>query len=220
MPSGQSQDSGSGIAIDFIDPLFAVVISISFVEVMKRPWFEPGSGSFQVSFAFDITSLGLGYLTVVLSWVGYHLSIRSKPILVETLPGFFRFILDVILLACYWLLLVKFENFLFVLLMLLVVNLVFVFWDQLKWREYARTDTVETRRRRGVTMFWAILFTALFLFYWGLGFSSDSLTVADWVFVALAYIATILYRLHKGHLYPGSRLDLLAFHTPGKEAMQ
>ena len=218
MASGQSQVSDSRIGIDFIDPLFAVVISISFVEVMKQPWFEPASGSFQMRYAFDIASLGLGYLTVVLSWVGYHLSIRSKPIRVETLPGFLRFIWDVVLLACYWLLLVKFESFWFVLLMLLIVNGVFVLWDQLKWWEYAREDTAGTRRRRGVSTFWAILFAALFLFYWLLGFSGDSVSVADWLFVAMAYLGTILYRIHKLWLYPPSVLDLLAFRVLEKEA--
>lgn len=215
MTSDQTQSSDPRMALDFVDPLFAVVISISLVEVMNRPWFEPASGSsFHAHLIFDITSLALGYSTVVLSWVGYHISIKYSPILLEKRAGFFRFILDVVLLGCYWLLLVKFENFWFVLLMLSTVHWVFVFWDQMKKREYASADSEGSRRRRGVSTFWAIIFTLLFALYWSLGFSGVTVTFADWVFVVLAHAATIIYRLHKSYLRPGSLLDILAFHTP------
>lgn len=218
MDRNQTNNGASRITLDFIDPLFAVVISISFVEVMRRPWFAPASANFQSSFAFDIGVLLLGYFTVVLSWVGYHLSIRDKFIKIETFPGFLRFIFDVVLLACYWLLLVKFENLWFVLLMLAIVYWVFVVWDQLKWWEYKGSDTEKTRRRRGVSTLWAILFTLLFGLYWVLPLGDAPLETGDWAFLALAYFATILYRVHKNFPCPGLLLDVLAFHWPRKEA--
>lgn len=218
MAGNQTDKGSSRIAIDFIDPLFAVVMHISFVEVMERPWFAPASANFQPSFAFDIGILLLGYSTVVLNWVGYHLSIRDKPIRIETFPGLLRFISDIALLACYWLLLVKFENLWFVLLMLAMVYWVFVVWDQLKWWEYKDSDTPPTRRRRGISTFWAILFTLLFGLYWVLGVGDETRGTGDWAFLVVAHFATILYRVHKNFPCPGKLLDVLAFHWPQKEA--
>lgn len=162
-------------------------------------------------FGFDIAALFLGYTTVVLSWIGYHQSIREKPIRMDTRAGFFRFIIDIGLLACYWLLLVKFENFWFVLLMLLVIYWVFVLWGRLKWEEYKSEDTPQYCRRRGVSTFWAIFFTAIFMVYW---FAPNPY---DLMFLIAAYIGTILYRLHKGYLRPQTILDVLAFTRPERK---
>lgn len=215
MVTGQNNGNSKGIAIDFIDPLFAVVISVSFFEVMTRQWFTPNSINDLLSSAFDIFVLLLGYLTVVLSWVGYHRSIRGKPIRIKTLPGFWRFILDIVLLFCYWLLLVKFESFGFVLLILALIYWLYVFWDQLKWREHKKDYKPEERltacRRRGVSTFWAIILTLVFVVNWLLPNTYDCL------FLIMAYIAIILYRFHKNYLRPALVLDCLAFGQPETE---
>jgi len=212
MATGQNNDNSKKIAIDFIDPLCAVVISISFFEVMERQWFTFSSINDLFSSAFDIFVLLLGYLTVVLSWVGYHRSIRTKRILIETRPGLLRFIFDILLLFCYWILLVKFESFGFVLLMLFVIYWVFVIWDQLKWWEYKKSDNSESRRRRGVSTLWALVFTVVFVLYWLMP------NACDCIFLILAFIATVLYRVHKNHLSPALILDLLAFSKPERKA--
>ena len=216
MATGQNNNSGKRIAIDFIDPLFAVVISISFFEVMERSWFNPSSISDLSSFTFNMLTLLLGYFTVVLSWVGYHQSIRSRPIRIETLPGFWRFILDILLLFCYWILLVKFETFWFVLLTLVIIYWIFVIWDHLKWHEhkdnYSKEEKPTARRRRGVSTFWAIIITGIFVANWLL------IGWCDYIWLTLAFIATILYRLHKTHLIPANILDLLAFSKPERKA--
>jgi len=217
MPASQRNGASHRIAIDFIDPLFAVVISISFVEGMQRPWFKAPSTAILADSAFDMVVLLLGYSTVVLSWVGYHLSIRGSPTRIEILPGFLRFIFDTVLLGCYWLLLVKFESFLFILIMLVIIHWVFVVWDQLKWWEYNDQDTTGSRRRRGVSVFWAIIFTILLLIYWKIETGSASSDTVNWVFVGLGHFSTIIYRVHKNYLWPGAILDILAFHAPIRE---
>lgn len=233
--NGQS----SKIAIDFIDPLFAVVISISFTQVMlvKPSWLDsPGVLITEANERFILLTLLIGYVTIVLSWVGYHKSIRSKPIKIDTTPGFFRFIFDIVLLAGYWLLLVKFEVFGHVLVMLMLIHWTFVIWDQLKWWEYNAEDNEKidkakseadkrkakegkrrSQRRRGISTFWAIVFTVLWLVYWILGFHDGSLDLYDWAFLVAASIFTGLYRLHKRWQRPGRLLDLLAFQLPEKE---
>lgn len=212
------QEMKDRIAIDFIDPLFAVVISISFTEVMKKSWFISPSLLGNATEAFGLGSLILGYLTVILSWVGYHLSIRSKPIKIEMCPGLLRFILDVVLLAAYWLFLVKFDRFLFQLFMLSIIYLMFVVWDQLKWWEYSDEDDRQSKRRRGVSVFWFLVLLVLFLIYWVRGGMGKPPELFDWLFLSLAYSATVLYRFHKSWLHPRWLLDLLSFQLPKPEA--
>ncbi|MCI0565529.1 MAG: hypothetical protein MN733_44260 [Nitrososphaera sp.] len=207
------------IAIDFIDPLFAVVISISFVRIMdiREFWFggESATSRFSAQSAFEIATLLIGYSTIILSWVGYHASIMHSQIRIDTRPGFFRFILDIVLLTGYWLLLVKFESLLTVLGILVSTYFIFILWDQLKWLEYRRRDSIASRRRRGVTTFWFLVFLfVVFLPYFFITGANDTLDKNDWLFLALAHLFTVLYRVHKEFLHPSWLLDLLAFRLP------
>jgi hypothetical protein len=86
------------IAIDFIDPLFAVVLNVSFAQVYLEPWFADFRLVFQEPHKFHVATLSLGYLTVIQSWIGYHRSIRTRWINVHALEGRFRFFLDVLVL--------------------------------------------------------------------------------------------------------------------------
>lgn len=196
MATNDSDQNRNLLAIDFIDPLFAVVVSIALVRVMDEPWFK-GIGLFSMASAFDIGVLALGGITVVLSWVGYHQSIMTKPILLNTRAGFWRFILDVVLLLLYWLLLVKFQNFWLVLLTLALIHIVFVGWDWLKQLEYPEKDHPSAKVRRGVTVFWFVVFVILFLAYSWSGLHDGIVTFWDWLLLLLALVATGAYRLHK-----------------------
>jgi len=169
--------------IDFIDPLFAAALSIGFTHaIMQENWFNvwrmPAGREW---FYFGVFMLGV--LTVVLSWVGYHESIRSKP-----LRAYGRFIVDVILVALYVLLLVKFKNFGAVLSILVLIHLFFVIWDIFKIKEYG--DPYNQGGREAVTLIWTVIFTLLWVSHY-----------LNWVpegfLLLFAYISTILYRIHK-----------------------
>jgi hypothetical protein len=86
------------IAIDFIDPLFAVVLDISFTQIHDQPWFRDWHLVLREPYPFLIVTLFLGYLTVVLSWVGYHQSVKKCQINVYKKAGRCRFYLDIMLL--------------------------------------------------------------------------------------------------------------------------
>jgi hypothetical protein len=155
----------------------------------------------------------LAYLTVVSSWVGYHVSIKNSPIDVEKRAGFFRFILDILLLTLYWLLLINFQSLAFQLYLLVLIFLTFVLWDQLKAREY-KSKNIDSQRRRGVTTLWFLVFLAIYALYVS-GFP-DTLSIGwrDAMFLVAAAVSLILYRLNKSNLVFGRLLDLLAFHRP------
>lgn len=87
--------AGKNFQIALIDPLFAVAVHIGFIEgIMQEQWFKewhmPSGND-----AFNLLVFGLCFLTIVLSWLGYHESIVYKPV-----RGIPRFLLDVSLVRC------------------------------------------------------------------------------------------------------------------------
>ncbi len=183
---GTSQ--GKGYYIDFIDPLFAVVLHISFTHVvMEQPWFQDLWVLLSRDALFGFLSLFLGYALIVQSWVGYHQSIAEKPI-----RGRGRFFIDIFLLTAYLLLLLKFQDFNLALVLLTLIFFLFVLWDKFKTREYG--EEAEAKLRRKVTMFW-------FYCYLGLYLANLAMPSWEWVFLVLAICGVWAYRSHKGRLW-------------------
>lgn len=127
------------ISVDFIDPLFAVALGLNFEELGKEPWFcHIGAALGAPDTRFIVATILLGYATVILSWVGYHLSVKRNPIRLSELSGWGRFILDVILLIVYFLLLVRYHDFGSEICLLAWIYLIFIVWDVLKMLEHPR----------------------------------------------------------------------------------
>jgi Ca2+/Na+ antiporter len=190
------------IAIDFIDPLFAVALHINFVEVMHEAWFLNLRLMWQPDNAFAVLTILLGYSAVVTSWVGYHQSVQKRQINVDNPYGQTRFFLDIVLLLAYFFLLVNFRNFSRELWALVFIFAVFVLWDWCKKRDWPRDTPNEERvdedatvEGRGITVFWFICVIIVALLY--------TFTPADRckdLFVLVAMIISIwLYRQHKKH---------------------
>jgi len=200
----EATDRDNRTAIDFIDPLFAVVLNVSFAQVYLEPWFRDFRRVFTEPYLFYCLTLVLGYLTVIFSWVGYHRSIRTKWIDVERGPGRRRFFYDILLLIAYFVLLVSYDNFRRELVVLAVINLLFVIWDyykQQEWPEVAEPDPskrLNSAARRGITVFWFAVFSILAAIYFFFP-PSGRFCAEDWVVLALAILFTVLYRLHKEH---------------------
>ena len=177
-----------GFLLDFVDPLFAVVLSLSLGQILSlNSWVWDLSKGART---FEFWVLMLGYLFVVLSWIGYHRSLRTAPLRADTLPGIFRFIVDVVLLMLYFLLLISFQDFGRVLWLIVVVFAFFVAWDFLKALEYPPNGNIDSILRRGVTVFWLVFFFIMWVV-------RGSIAISDWFFFGFASIGTILYRVHK-----------------------
>ena len=127
------------------------------------------------------------------------------------------FAVDILLLVGYWLLLVKFESFFFVLCVLWAIYLLYVCWDSLWWLKQRPETTPEQWRRRAVTILWTALLGAIFSTYLALSLCGSLPAPVDWIFVVLAHLINILYRLHKEHLSPEPLLDLLVLKCRHKE---
>ncbi len=166
--------------VDFIDPLFAVAIHIGIVEgIIGQKWFVEWRFPRGPELLSGLVFL-LGMWTLVSSWLGYHQSIRDKP-----LKGLLRFIVDVLLVLLYALMLVKFENLGAVLLLLGAIYSLFVVWDFGKYMEYGKWG-----RREVVTIGWCVVFWLLVLAY-------STRRIADPVGLGLAFGCTVLYRVNK-----------------------
>jgi hypothetical protein len=197
-----SKAEASDLALDFIDPLFAIAVHISLAEGLMKTrmyerWLRTGHLSHDVlrsANLFDLGVLFLGYCIVVTSWFGYHLSVSSKPIRLGTLAGKFRFIIDVLLLLAYCAILTRFADFTFVLGAISFAFFLFIIWDQAKRYEYPQ-EGEDSAKRRGVTVVWFCMFLLLFIV--DLWFLPRSWTALSWILLVLGILFSLLYRLHK-----------------------
>ena len=203
-------------SVTFVDVLFAVVMSLGLAQIMTRPWFKSMPEGTASGIAFEILVILLGYSTLLLSWWGYHRSIRRRR-LTGGVVGQAIFAVDILLLVGYWLLLVKFESFFFVLCVLWAIYLLYVCWDSLWWLKQRPETAPEQWRRRAVTILWTALLGAIFCTYLALSLCGSPATPVDWIFVVLAHLVNILYRLHKEHLCPKPLLDLMVLRRRHKE---
>ncbi len=201
-------DKDTKIAIDFIDPLFAVVLHISFVQIYEHEqWFWQPRMIFQEPHLFHVSTLALGYLTVILSWIGYHVSMKTCWIDVERPSGRWRFFFDVLLLFAYFVLLVSYQYVRRELWVLAFIFLVFVLWDRAKrieWQEETTSasaeDKAKSAARRGVTLLWFFVFFLFALSYQLLA-PTPSFPCFHWLILTAAILGTILYRFHKDKLW-------------------
>ncbi len=194
---------GLNSSVTFIEVLFAVVISLGLTQVMTRPWFQSFPEGFGVSVVFEILVILLGYSTLLCSWWGYHRSLRRRE-LPDGWTGIALFVVDIVILAGYWLMLVKFESFSFVLCILFAVHLLYILWDSLRLLEHRKPDVESPRewRRRAVTLLWSIVLGLIVLLHFTLAYGGSSPTLADWIMLSCAHLVTFLYRIHKEKLGP------------------
>lgn len=71
------QNEQDKIALDFIDPLFAVVLNVSFAQVYMKSWFLNFTLIFREPNSFSVATLSLAYLTVIL--IICYSGLRSTP---------------------------------------------------------------------------------------------------------------------------------------------
>lgn len=204
-----SENGKDRIVIDFIDPLFAVALNVSFAVIFYEPWFKDLRLIFEPQHLFALGTLFLAYSVVITSWVGYHRSIRRKWIDVEKRAGRLRFILDVLLLIAYFVLLTSYGNFRRELWLAVLIFVLFVAWDQGKRKEWPEQSPDDVARR-GVTVFWLIVLAIPATVYTvrppGARFEWE-----DWLVLASAIAATFLYRKHKNALWWKSMLVRLGY---------
>lgn len=186
--------------LDFLDFVFTLAMAQGLApEVINRKgllseewltvWRPPSAGEL-----FELGVFAVGFLTLTLSWYGYHASIKLKPLKYGTVPGTFRFVFDVLLVILYDVMLLEFKRFDAVLLLLVLTYFLFVVWDLLKIREhkdkYPRDGKpfCETYSRELVTGFWFVLFLLLYIL---------RNILPTCVCLLLAILFTALYRIDK-----------------------
>src|SRR5690349_564151 len=106
----------SKVYIGFIDVLFGVIVGVSFTDF--RAILVP------IILKFETFTLLLAYVTVIGSWIGYHIAIENKPD-----RSVYRFIVDLIILYLYFYLIYSVQNFNVVVMMLPVIFGFYIIWD-------------------------------------------------------------------------------------------
>jgi hypothetical protein len=201
--------------IDFIDPLFAVAIHIGFVEgLLQEHWLHDRNVPHGANDFANLALFVAAFWTIVASWLGYHKSILTKPII-----GQMRFILDIALLALYILLLLYFRSPLAITILLTAVYVIYIAWDFYKTKEYPAIyyDTAqppmgitylgrclaewispgrhEKLRGEAVTAGWAVFFGILIPYAL---FPIAVSNIGKFVFAFIFVVGNGIYRYDKG----------------------
>ena len=198
---GPAESGGLGL----LDFLFTVAIGLGLTPellstehlrgVLSQEWVKQGLAPGPPDW-FKLCTLGLGLMTTVFSWFGYHRSIAHKPLTYETLRGMTRFTIDVVLILLYGLMMIFFGSFVFVVLVLTVVFWLYVTWDLIRAWEYWGSYVGESKlfglpRYELIPIPWAVVasVTLMGINVW----PSDE----PWLALGAAALAVFGFRFHK-----------------------
>jgi hypothetical protein len=218
---GDSSDS-----VNLIDIVFTAVLTVSLTPevigmegMLSEGWVRAAMAGKSVEMtpaeSVHFMTFVIGASTLLLSWVGIHASLHTKPIKYETTAGMFRFMLDVTLIFSYGLVLLFFRQFDVALFLLALIYLTFVVWDVLKIVEYREVYFSPTTMqqlglstagpfasakvlvkyfsRQFVSLWFAICFVVLWVV------SSGERRSHPLLIASLALMFTALYRVGKNH---------------------
>jgi len=198
-------DSADSFDLDLLDFLFTFalgfgmtpeVLNAGLKGLLSEVWYTEGRWP-NTGELFDFLVFFVGFLNLALSWFGYHVSVRLRPLKYKSPYGMWRFLIDVVLVIVYGIILLEYKRFGVVLVWLIFVYALFPLWDFLKVREYqenfrAKPDPFLRRyRRECVSGFAAVLFLLTGLLYYYQLNRRAILTLAGFV--------TVFYRINKGY---------------------
>lgn len=207
----EREEAQAEIRNDIVRRLFAVAVSVGFAARLGlMPWVQDGTYPSADEWR-QIAALITALIATLLSWDGYLLSIRNKP-----LNRFARFAIDVILIFIYMFLLIASRHLAILLWTLVVIFSLYVIWDILTVRsfpkQYDKSLNNATRASfrevvdvyfngalgkpgvsRGpvITVTWAIYFAALAILIYKMASSNAYVTCL------FAFVGLVGYRLDK-----------------------
>jgi hypothetical protein len=194
----------SGTGYELLDFMFTVAISFGLAPelfqtthlkgVLSEDWIvrdvAPSSDDL-----FNLAVLGLGVLTITLSWVGYRESVAQRPLKTDTLWGQLRFTLDIVLVILYGFVLIRFKLFSEVLRTMCIIYVIYAIWDLIKMIEYRDQYPWNSGRifeKRYVrNLIWILCAVVFFVL---LKFSQGSAPIMQGLVLVLAYALTVFFR--------------------------
>jgi hypothetical protein len=190
----KNKDTGLKWNITFVDLLFAVAVHLAFSEgLFRRDWFEnwiKGGESLSHQASISLSVFALAFLTMALSWNGYHRSLEKRKELTN-----WRFLIDVFLVTIYIIMLTHFDSWRIVLRLFAMVYSLFFIWDFLKIAEHKKVYLKrpihwENFGRELVSLSYALFFWAIFLLY-------PSVLINDVTLLLILFFGIISYRVFK-----------------------
>lgn len=181
--------------INFLDFLFTLSMGNGIKELLLDGWSKEGRCPTSDE-SFNIGVFVLGFLTLTLSWFGYHAALAQRPHKYESGKDMIRFVLDVLLVIIYGLMMLQYKSINMVLFLLVVVFLIYVVWDIIKILKYKdefrqkQGTKLTLYRREWVSFFW-FLYT-LFVYILQL----SGLSNRSWI-LGLAMFGIVFYRVNK-----------------------
>jgi len=194
-----SEDSGSRVALDFIDVLFAIVVGIGLERVIDKTWIT------RLDFSeLHLWLFVLANLIVIGSWIGYHGAMKSGlKSGVETKQALARFLIDIVLLFQYARLLASFDD------PQRLFSLIFqVFFWYVVWDLVVATERVPDMHS-GVTLFWCFYMGLIWLVGQGDPRPLKETTLW-WLLTSLTLFGVFAYRIKPNRTFLDSLFSKLA----------
>src|SRR3990172_3578535 len=167
--------------VDLVDIIFAIIVAESFLRLVDLGTSIP---------PFPAAVLLLSSVAVVMSWVGYHKSVRAQPH-----RNWYRFVIDLAILPVYLMLVTFYNDFSLILWTYALMFALYWLWGILKSVEYAG----EIRRYiRRIPYFVAAFIVATgYLPLRKLASARDASmgVVVDWSLLAMTLVMVVSYRL-------------------------
>jgi predicted membrane channel-forming protein YqfA (hemolysin III family) len=143
-----------------------------------RQWRPPTSAEL-----VDLCVFGLGQVTLIEGWLGYHGSVTRRPV-----RGWFPFSMDILLVLTCTLMLAQYQHFDRVLLLIVAVFGGYTLWDSIGWVEEHRRPVA----RDFTSLGWLLVLIVLSLLYFD---ARLPLPTVVWAIIAGACV--VLYRIDK-----------------------
>ena len=175
--------------VNLVDIIFAVIIAQSFIALSDSVL------PLQLT-TFNFFTLIVAYLTIILSWVGYHESIN-----LQHHRSWLRFALDLVILPVYLLLVNRFDDVGVFLLAFTILIILYLSWGVVKAWEYPKKKGAGCNHRPDYYRYllrlpYLPLVILVWLFYEAHipQASILSLEIRGWISIAILGSIAILYR--------------------------
>ena len=152
MPDIKIQKKISDRLVALIDIIFGVVVASSFLII-----FENNSSSQLELYSYLL--LFLAYAAIVLSWIGYHQMIEYNYYS-DSIWGYSRFILDILLVFLYAILLYSYKNVMNFFILLPIIFIVYAIGGLIRNKEYKK----DVSWQKG-SILYALIFVLINLIY-------------------------------------------------------
>lgn len=174
--------------VSLVDIVFGVVFGLSIPTVFGSDTNITIPNSWVNILTISNFALFVAYISIILSWIGYHKAMEQYPFKIGV-GGSRRFFMDLAIVFLYAVLIYARSNTLLYLAIFPIIYLFYLAWDVMLNHEY-RTHATSTRT--------TFKYFIIFLITWSIYSYTGATYGVAWIFLIVALISNLAFRYEKG----------------------